>query len=296
MGLQTAGQRDQLFRLPVVLALAAHPRGLFRDFVVRVGKIEPQNVDLAVVGQKLCDLIAHILRIAAHIAALILLIGVRVVPAGMEHINGKVRVMPVDQRIIKAYVQPLGPESVHILPHQIAPGGSIGALVVGVLRVPHAEAFVMLGGQHRVLHPGGLRLTGPFPRVVQVGIKILKILVVFFLRDALVGLDPFVAGGHGVQAPMDKHTEAVVPEPRGIAGGFADDVAAHGQSSLLVAKINLIIMRKNHRELPRKRSKHDHPFRPSCSFVFSGFRRPYYSIAGDGKETPVVKITRKNRR
>jgi hypothetical protein len=32
--------------------------------------------------------------------------------------------------------------------------------------------------------------------------------------------NPFVAGGQGIQAPMDEHAEAVVSEPGGVAGSW----------------------------------------------------------------------------
>ena len=129
--------------------------------------------------------------------------------------------MPVDQRIVEAHLQPLGPESVRIFPHQIPPKGGVGALVIGILAVKQAEALVMLGGQHRVLHARGLGLPGPFPRVKQVGIEVVKVFLILLFRGALVVFHPFVPGRQGVQAEVDEHAETIVAEPCGITGSLA---------------------------------------------------------------------------
>ena len=64
----------------------------------------------------------------------------------MERVNGEFRVMPIDQRVVKAHLQALCPKSLHILLHQISAKGSIGDLEVGILAIEHTEAFVVLGG------------------------------------------------------------------------------------------------------------------------------------------------------
>ena len=149
----------------------------------------------------------------------------------MDLVDGEVRMMPVDEGVVKAHPQPFGPEGVHIFPDKIPAGGGVGALIVGVLGIKHAESLVMLGGHHRVLHAGGLGLPGPFPGVVEIGVKIAEIFLVFFLADLFVGLDPLVPGRHGIQAPVDEHTEAVVAEPGGVAGGAVDGITGHIISS-----------------------------------------------------------------
>ena len=225
--LQLARQGDQLFGLPIVLALALHPfLALFRN-AARIGKIEPQHVDLAIVGEQLAHLVAHVFGVHAHVAVLALLVGVGIVAAGMVHIDGDLREVPVEQRIVKTDVQALGAEGVNIFAHQVAARGRVGALIIGILGVPHAEAFVVLGGEHGVFHARGLGLARPFARVEQVGIEILEVFVVLFLGNLLAHLDPFVAGRHGIQPPVDEHAEAVVREPGGVARRFARYVAGH---------------------------------------------------------------------
>ena len=47
-----------------------------------------------------------------HIAVFALLIGVLIIPLGMDGIDGKIGMMPVDQKIIKADMQSFRPEDV----------------------------------------------------------------------------------------------------------------------------------------------------------------------------------------
>lgn len=145
----------------------------------------------------------------------------------MDAINGKVGMVPVDQGIIKAHPEPFRPERFHVFLHQIPPRGGIGAFVVGVLGIEHAEAFVVLGGEHGVFHARRLGRLGPGVSVIEIGIEMLKIFLVFFLRNALPAFHPFMPGGQGIQSPMNEHAEPGSGEPFRIAGGFADNVAAH---------------------------------------------------------------------
>ena len=163
-GLQPAGQGDELFRLPVVLPLALHPVFALQTGV-RIGEVEPQNIDLSVVRQELLHLISHVLRVAAHVAALVLLFGVGIVPAGMEGIDGEIGMVPVDEGVVKADMQPLRPEGVDKFPHKIPSGLGVGAFVIGVGRVEQAKAFMVLGGQDGVFHPRRLGLPRPLPGI-----------------------------------------------------------------------------------------------------------------------------------
>ena len=234
--LQPSCQRDQFLCFPVLCALALLPLAVLGQFVhdllvqrilSGIREVEPQDVDLAVVGQKFRHLIAHVLGILVHVTALAELLCILVVAARMMPVNREFRMVPVDQRIIEADLQALGAEGIHVFLHKVAAGGRVGALVIGIGAVKHAEAFVVLGGEHRIFHAGCLGLARPFAGVVQIGIKVLEVLVVMFLGNAFAHLDPLVARRHGVQAPVDEHAESVVAEPCGIAGSFSNDVAAH---------------------------------------------------------------------
>ena len=95
-GLERTGESNQLFSLPVVLPLALHPGPVACSVIAAVGKVEPENVDFSVIGQKLCDLVAHILGIFLHVTALILFKSIRIIPAGMVEVNRKIGMVPVD--------------------------------------------------------------------------------------------------------------------------------------------------------------------------------------------------------
>ena len=225
--LQGAGSGNQLFSLPVILALALHPFLARQGRMIGIGEIEPENINFSVIGKQLSHLIAHILGVDAHVPALIELLGIGIIAAGMEHVDGEMGMVPVNQGIVKANLQALSPECVHVFPHQIPARGGVGAFVIGELGIEHAKAFVMLGGEHGILHAGGLGGFGPGPGVIQIGIEMLEILLVFFFGDAFPVLDPFVPGRQRIQAPMNEHAETIRPEPFRVAGGFAGNIAAH---------------------------------------------------------------------
>ena len=226
-GLETAGCGYELFGFPVILALALHPFLAGGGLVAGVGEVEPEDVYLAVVRQELGDLISHVLGVLVHIAAFRLLFGVRIVTARVEHINREFGMMPVDQRVVETDVQSLGAESVDILADKVASRRSVRALIIGVLRVEHAEALMMLCREDDILHPRSLGLTRPFLRVVEVGIEVLEVLLVLLLGGALKILHPLMARGKRIESPMDEHTETVMSEPFSIAGSFSRYVAGH---------------------------------------------------------------------
>ena len=150
----------------------------------------------------------------------------------MQRIDREIGMVPVDQGIVEADAQPFCAEGVDIRAHQVAAGGRVGRFVVGVLAVEQAEPLVVLRRQDGVFHTGRFRLTRPFFRIEQIGVEVFEIQVVAVFRDAFVVLDPFMAGGHGVQPPVDEHAEAVMREPCGIARGLAGDVTGHDCSSI----------------------------------------------------------------
>ena len=131
----------------------------------------------------------------------------------MAAVDGVVRVVPVQQGIVEADLQAFGAERVHEFPEQVAPAGGVGALVVGELGVPHAEAFVVLGGEDDVFHAGLPGHPGPFLRVEEVGVEMVEVLLVVLVGQAFLVLDPFVPGRHGIESPVDEHAEAGVRPP-----------------------------------------------------------------------------------
>ena len=118
-----------------------------------VGIVKPEQVDLPVIRNQLLHLSVHVGQIAVKVDFFILEGGV--IPHGMVHIAvfGEIRVMPVDEGIVQPYPQSLGSDSLHKFPYQIPSAERAGAFVVRPFGIEQAEAVVVLGGQHYVLHP-----------------------------------------------------------------------------------------------------------------------------------------------
>ena len=161
----------------------------------RPGDVVPEDVDLAVVGHQLAHAALREIEEAA---------------AGgfVRGAQRAVGMVPVHQRVVEADLEIELAAGLDVLAHQIASRPALDGVVVGLLRVPQAEALVVLGGHHHVLHPGLLRQGRPLaggavfrlPRVGQ--------LLVLRHRDALAVHHPLVAAQLRVQSPVDEHPEA----------------------------------------------------------------------------------------
>lgn len=99
-----------------------------------------------------------------------------------------IRVMPIYQRIIKAYAQAFGTEGVHIFSDQVTARRCMDGAIVGVGRIEEAKALMMFGGQDGVFHAGFFGHTSPASRVIVYRIERMKVLFV------AVGRDPIDAG------------------------------------------------------------------------------------------------------
>ena len=169
----------------------------FQPLIV-IGKIKPHDIDLAVIGEQLPDLVVEVGNIIVPIV-LHIFVGF-IVPHGVlpVPIVGKIRMMPVDHRVIKTDLDSLCPEGLHIFPHQISSALGIGALIVGVSGIKQTKAIVMLCGEHRVFHAGLLRQLSPFPRIVADRIKFLKIFLIFLCGNFFIAFYPLSPGRNGI--------------------------------------------------------------------------------------------------
>ena len=188
-----------------------------------IGEVKPEHVDLPVVGQKFGHLVAHVFRIAAHVAALVELLMIDLIPERMKHVNGEIGMVPVNQRVVEADPQSLGPERIHDFAQQIASGRRIGNLVIGIFRIPQTESLMVLGGDDEVLHPRFTRRLGPLFRIEEIGVEEIEIDLVGFVIDLLVMANPFVPRRHRIKPPVNEHAETIVREP----GGVSLAVVAH---------------------------------------------------------------------
>ena len=118
--------------------------------------------------------------------------GFHVVAKRVMAVDRVVGVVPVDQRIVEADLQSLGPARFHEGTDQVATGRGVRRLVVGQVGLEQAEAVVMLGGDDGVLHAGRLGITRPLAGVVEVRVEVVEIRLVIGLGNAFAGLDPLV--------------------------------------------------------------------------------------------------------
>ena len=142
-------------------------------------------------------------------------LGIRLAqPLRIIHIVQQIiRMMPVDQGVVKTHAEPFPPEGVQDLADGIPSESGVGDLEISIMGIIETEAFVMFGGQHEILHPGFGRRFGPAFRIEKIGIEIVVIFHVIGIGDPFQIFDPFVAAGNGIKPPVDKHAEAVVSEP-----------------------------------------------------------------------------------
>ncbi|HUR07730.1 MAG TPA: hypothetical protein VM347_34665 [Nonomuraea sp.] len=143
------------------------------------------------------------------------IIGQTFTPRGMQSVNGKVRVMPVEQRVVEAHAEPSAAEGLDDRADQVLSVRRAGHRVVGERGVPQAEAVVVLGREHHVPHPGSGGGLGPGIRVEQVGVEVVEVVevgLVLLIGEQLPRLDPLVASGERVQAPVDEQAEALLLE------------------------------------------------------------------------------------
>ena len=207
--LQLAAEREQARRVPVVGRL---PRPAVLG--LRVGVVEEEVVDPPVARQQLPDLAVQEGTVAGHVAALVQGVGRLVVAARVHPVDGEVRVMPVDQRVVQPDAQPLGPDGVDELAHQVAPARA-RRREVRQCGVPEREALVVLRRQDHIAGPGQPGGAGDGSGIEAVGLEVVEVDAVLVVGQPLVGLHPLVTRGAAVEAEVDEQPEAGLGEPAG---------------------------------------------------------------------------------
>jgi hypothetical protein len=196
-----------------------------------VGEVEPHHVDRAVVGEQLAYLTVEVIPVDGDVPPLRRRLERLVVALGVDGVDGVLRVMPVDHGVVEPDLQPLSTKRLDPFPEQVAPDRSIGRLVVRQLRVPQAEAFVVLTGQDCVAHPGRLGVACPLRGVVEVGVEVIEVGLIRLVGEALAKLDPLVTGRQRVESPVDEQAETCLCEP--VRGCLTPAIVAHRQNNLL---------------------------------------------------------------
>ena len=138
---------------------------------------------------------------------------------GMQPVVRKIRMVPVDQRIVESDADAFGAESVDEWPDEVLAIRSVGYLEVRVFGVPKTESVKVLGRDDKIFHSGSLGCCRPFGRIVQIGVKILEITLVSLVGHPFAAFDTFATRREAVNAPVDEQSETVVCPP-GHALGF----------------------------------------------------------------------------
>ena len=229
--------------LRLQLAHHAHELGCAPGFAAHlhavdgriVGEVEPQQVELAVVGAQLAHLLVHVVEIAVEVTLLVTAGNGVIAQRGLAvAILREVGVVPVDERVVQANLQTLGAEGLEELGDDVAPEGGFGRFPVGGLRVIQAKAVVVLCGEHGVLHAGLTRGARPGASIEGIRVELIEIRSIQFLGHFLVAANPFSASGDRVQTEMKEKTEAIVQVPfHSFVIPNAIKLISHGISVLL---------------------------------------------------------------
>ena len=156
--------------------------------------VEPDDIDGAVVGQKLPHLVLCVLPVYVHVPGGVDLVDIDRFVDWVVSVDGVLGVVPVEKRVIKPDLQPLGAKGVHPLSEQVLSAGSVRCLVLRVFRIEEAESLVVFGGDNGVLHASVGRHACPFLGIVEVGVEVFEVLLVPVVVHSLVSFDPLVPG------------------------------------------------------------------------------------------------------
>ena len=155
----------------------------------------------------------HVIKVVIKVIGLIFIGNVVAHRMLAVAVGGVIRVVPIEQRIIKTDLDALCAERVEILTHDVFAVRRVRDLPIGESGIKQAEAVVVLCREHGVLHAGLLCKARPLFRVKIFRIKLVEKRDVVLLRNLFRGAHPLAARRNGVKAPMDKHAEAVVGKP-----------------------------------------------------------------------------------
>ena len=190
--------------------------------------IQPQYVEAAIVGGQLGELIAgECLIVLPPFGVTVFFVVLATVGSGIVWIP-KPFAVPVGFREIAANPEVLLAECLkHVLCHvatRIVAECCFGYREIGVFRVVHAKAIVMLGGENHILHTGIVHDVSPLRRVESHGVKHVfqpEIpFLVFIVGDVGAAANPvnifradapaLYDAGHAIQAPVEYYTKLQV--------------------------------------------------------------------------------------
>ena len=168
--------------------------------------VVPEAEERTVVHEQLAGLRLHVVRVAVEVVR-----GARRLAAGTG--EREVGMVPVAGGVVRPERETGAPTGVGELLRHVAPERRVHDVVVRLLRVPQAEAVVVLRREDDVLHAGRLGDGHPLVGVELHGVEAL-VEVVVLLHRRLASARPadlLARERHG--APVDEHAEAQVAPP-----------------------------------------------------------------------------------
>ena len=136
-----------------------------------------------------------------------------VISLRMISVHKEIRVIPVKKGEINPDLQTFCAKCIDIFPDKVAAKLCVRDLVIGELRVPQREPFMVFHCQDCILKSRFFCHFCPFPGVKQIRVEIIKVFSVSFFSDLLKCHYPFMSCRCRKQTKMDKQTEPVMDKP-----------------------------------------------------------------------------------
>ena len=170
-----------------------HLRGTVLLGGVLPAAVKPDHADRAVVGQQLSELALHVVDVAVVVGPCGgPSVPRRGLPAPARQVVGMV---PVEDRMVPAHLEPLFAACVGQLLHDVPLEGRAHDVPVGQFGIEQAEALVVLRGDHDVLHARGFGDAGPLAGVELHRVELLLERLILCRGDLAAELDPLAGAG-----------------------------------------------------------------------------------------------------
>jgi len=125
--LELAHEREECLRFPVLVSFSIGSR---------IGKVEPEQIDLAEIREELGDLVAHVEGILRHVPPFSGFAEGCVVSLWMHLVHRKLGMVPIKERIIETDAHALRSEGFDERCQDVFTPHRFGRLVVSELRIP----------------------------------------------------------------------------------------------------------------------------------------------------------------
>jgi len=178
--------------------------------------VVPEDIDLAVVGEEFADKAVGV-------------VDETLAGGWVGGADGSIGMVPVHEGVIEADFETLSAGGFDELAYEISLRTLLHGVVVSEFGVPHAEAFVVLGGHDHVLLAGTFGESCPLAGGSRFGLKMLREEFILRNGDAFGFHDPLLVADDAVKAPVDEHAElCLLPPSEALSTGFFLDFERDG--------------------------------------------------------------------